>query len=174
MWIKLGLMLIAAGAVALIIYLGYNHYTGLVADLETARINQSKLETAVETQKLTIDTMASAITEWEAHSKQMQATMGALAEAQQEATVYQRKLANVFAKHDLKKLSAAKPALVERAINRGTADVFSMFRNETTRGGVRPGAGAASPGGSDASPGASASGPPTDPVEGPDTANPAP
>ncbi len=131
MWVKAGLMLIAAIAVGTIIYLGYNHYTGLLSRIETLSTNNAKLETAVDQQKVTIDTMATAIQEWKDHADSITTSMQRLADAQEQAAAYQRRIANVFAKHDLAKLSSAKPELVERVVNRGSDDVIRLLGEAT-------------------------------------------
>jgi Tfp pilus assembly protein PilO len=38
----------------------------------------------------------------------------------------------IFARHDLAKLAAAKPGLIETRINKGTSDVFRTIENDTT------------------------------------------
>ena len=42
----------------------------------------------------------------------------------------QRYLA-IFARHDLSRLAAAKPGLIETRINKGTKDVFRTIENDT-------------------------------------------
>lgn len=39
---------------------------------------------------------------------------------------------DIFARHDLTRLAAAKPGLIETRINRGTKDVFDSIENDTT------------------------------------------
>jgi hypothetical protein len=43
----------------------------------------------------------------------------------------QRYLA-IFARHNLSKLAAAKPGLIETRINKGTSDVFRTIEQDTT------------------------------------------
>lgn len=38
----------------------------------------------------------------------------------------------IFARHDLAKLAAAKPGLIEKRINKGTKDVFESITDDTT------------------------------------------
>ena len=38
---------------------------------------------------------------------------------------------NIFARHDLSKLAAAKPGLIQTRINRGTKDVFDTIENDS-------------------------------------------
>ena len=39
---------------------------------------------------------------------------------------------DIFARHDLSRLAAAKPGLIETRINKGTKDVFDTIENDTT------------------------------------------
>lgn len=39
---------------------------------------------------------------------------------------------DIFARHDLSRLAAAKPGLIEIRINKGTQDVFNTIENDTT------------------------------------------
>ena len=39
---------------------------------------------------------------------------------------------SIFARHDLSKLAAAKPGLIETRINKGTLDVFRTIEKDTT------------------------------------------
>lgn len=38
---------------------------------------------------------------------------------------------NIFARHDLSKLAAAKPGLIQTRINKGTKDVFDTIENDS-------------------------------------------
>jgi uncharacterized coiled-coil protein SlyX len=105
----------------------YWHYTSVKSERDAALAHVGALKVENQVQDATIDALEENIAEWEAAQERMQATLDALATAQAKATEQQRKLNDVLSKHDLGALSVAKPGLLERRINRGTADVFRMF-----------------------------------------------
>ena len=117
----------------------YWHYTTVKSERDAALAQVGALQVENKVQDATIDALEANIKEWEAAQERMQATLDALATAQTEATAQQRKLNDVLSKHDLSALSVAKPGLLERRINRGTADVFRMF--ECATGGCPDGPG---------------------------------
>ncbi len=55
--------------------------------------------------------------------------LGALAVEQQEIRKQSLRVAEIFSKHDLAKLAAAKPGLIENRINAGTEAVLNELRN---------------------------------------------
>jgi uncharacterized coiled-coil protein SlyX len=133
--IKMAILAALVAAVAVF----YWHYTGVKADRDTALAKVGALEVTIATQNPTIDTQSSTLSDWKAHAEQFQAALNAMAIAQSEANTQARKLNNVLSKHDLERLSLAKPGLIERRINGGTADVLGMFESTTNRGKDGPG-----------------------------------
>jgi hypothetical protein len=129
--LKTWLLLIGAAALALVIGLGYRHYTNVLEENATLKVNNQILSGAVETQNRTIGKLEDANKEWKAEVGRVVKTMEDLRKSQIEAATEARRLNDVLSQHDLNALSAAKPGLVERRINRGTADILGMFHNET-------------------------------------------
>jgi hypothetical protein len=109
------------------------------AKLETALIDVGTLTAAVEDQKAVIEAQAAAILEWQAALAELKLTMETLVIVQQEASAETRRLNDIFSKHDLDKLALAKPGLIERRINSGTATLFRMYHDESARGVPDPG-----------------------------------
>lgn len=106
------------GGVALcgIIYLGHQHYTGLLAELE-----QQRVQLAV--QGSTIDEQAQALQRWRDEAQAQAARLQEQRRVAERAQAEARRLDGIFAEHDLTRLTLAKPGLVETRVNRGTADV---------------------------------------------------
>lgn len=88
----------------------------LATQLQQAMNNQLLLENSIAKQN-------QQITEQLNKEKETQQQIASLTEKNNEAQLEVNRLKNTFAKHDLNMLSMAKPKLIERIINRGTAKV---------------------------------------------------
>lgn len=122
--IKFAIIGIIALAVVTIIGLGYRHYTGLLAENNTLKVNQVTLETAVKQSNAAAQKAASVAQDWAAHSAKTAETLETLSALQGEATETIRELKNVLSRHDLEALAAKKPVLVQRRINAGTTSIL--------------------------------------------------
>jgi hypothetical protein len=129
-----GIKMALLAALAVAIAGAYWHYTTVKGERDAAIAQVGALQVANEVQRSTIKDQEAAIENWAEAQARMQATLDALATAQVEANATARRLNNVLSKHDLHALSLAKPGLIERRINSGTADVLRMFESES--GGV--------------------------------------
>jgi len=123
-WIIAG---VATAALALIITLSYRHYTGLVAENTALASSNAELSLALEVQGKTVTAQEDALREWQMAAEEAELLNIELQRVAQQATAETRRLNAIFAEHDLTRLSLAKPGLIERAINRGTADAFRML-----------------------------------------------
>ena len=88
----------------------------LVTQLQQSMNNQLLLENSIEEQNKEIEKHLS-------REKESQAQIADLTEKNNQAQEQVSDLRSKFAKHDLNMLSMAKPALIERLINRGTDKV---------------------------------------------------
>lgn len=100
-----------------------------MAELQSQLQTQAGLITAFETRE------AEQVRTIEALQDNLQKTTEALntmstknAEIEAEAQRY----LSIFARHNLSKLAAAKPGLIEKRINKGTLDVFRTIEEDTT------------------------------------------
>lgn len=125
--IGIGLKMLAAGVLLTAVAGAYWHYTSVKNERNAALARVGALNVAHAVQEDTISTLEGAIDQWQAQATQFQAALNAMTEAQVEASSQTRRLNNVLSKHDLERLSLAKPGLIERRINRGTADILSVF-----------------------------------------------
>lgn len=127
----IGLKLALLAVLATAIGAAYWHYTVVKGERDAALMQIGSLKVVTADQRTTIRGQEAAIDNWAAAQIKMQKTMDALATAQVEANTTARKLNNVLSKHDLHALSLAKPGLIERRINRGTASILGLFESET-------------------------------------------
>lgn len=88
----------------------------LATQLQQSMNNQLLLEKSIEKQNQQIVNQLN-------KEKQTQEQITSLTEKNNEAQLEVNRLKNTFAKHDLNMLSMAKPKLIERIINKGTAKV---------------------------------------------------
>ena len=96
----------------------------MATQLQQAMDNQQRLENAIATQNEQIE---KALAEQKASQERIQN----LTVANNEANEKVEELRNKFARHDLDMLSIRKPGLVERVVNRGTAQVFADLETLT-------------------------------------------
>ena len=111
----------------------YWHYTVVKGERDVALATVGAMEVVKEVQDATISSQRKAINEWAAHQANMQTTMKALGQTAVAAYQESRRLNNVLAKHNLTRLSLAKPRLIERRINSGTADIIRMLNAATAK-----------------------------------------
>ena len=113
------------GAIKAIVYLvivvviagGLWYVMNIKADLATSEANNQKLQDAVQLQKDLIESMQKDIA-------QIQETNKQLAEQNEKQKQDVATLSSKFSKRDFGALAAEKPAVVEKLVNRGTANVM--------------------------------------------------
>lgn len=130
--IKMMVLAAAVTAIAVVVGLLYWQNQSLKKDNATLIGNNATLENIVSEQQAIVDAAVNAIKEWSGKLDTLTQSVGEMAEVGRQASSETRRLNNVFARHDMERLSLAKPGLIERRINRGTADVLGMFERETT------------------------------------------
>jgi len=128
---SIGTKLAVLGLLAAIMGVLYWRYNIVRDERDKALAMVGSLRTVNEVQRGTIDEQGKAIREWSESQKRLQQTVRKMMAVQTEAGKTARRLDSVLEKHDLRALSLAKPGLVERRINRGTASVFRMLDVET-------------------------------------------
>jgi len=92
----------------------------LQVELQTAVNNQEVLESAIANQNNQLQEQLEL-------QRLNQAKIAELSEANDEARQEVNQLRNTFARHDLNNLAIAKPGLIEKIVNRGTAKVHQQF-----------------------------------------------
>ena len=101
-------------------------------NMQKAQIKQLQVElqTAVNNQAVLEGTIAQQNTQMKEQlesQRQNQALISELSKANDEARQEVNQLRNTFARHDLNNLAIAKPGLIEKIVNRGTAKVHQQF-----------------------------------------------
>ena len=92
----------------------------LQVELQTAVNNQAVLESAIAQQNTQMQEQLES-------QLQNQALISELSEANNFARQEVNQLRNTFARHDLNNLAIAKPGLIEKIVNKGTAKVHQQF-----------------------------------------------
>ena len=96
----------------------YLYYKDTQEKIAILHQNNAKLDSAVQTQKVTITSME------ENFSKQAE-LVGTLQNKLSAAEDGYKKLSSKLRRHDLEELSRAKPSLMEKKINRGTTRLIN-------------------------------------------------
>jgi len=136
-WVIAGVATLALG---LIITLGYRHYTNLIESNAQLQASNAQLQLAIAIEQETSALKDSAILAWQLAAEEAQLEQERLARVAQQATAETRRLNAIFAEHDLTRLSLAKPGLIERRLNSGTARIGRMLEC-ASQGGCVPGGG---------------------------------
>ena len=119
--ILLGFLLIAtAGGSYFYINMQKAQIKQFQVELQTAVNNQAVLEGAVAQQNTQMQQQLES-------QRQNQDLISELSEANDEARQKVNQLRNTFARHDLNNLAIAKPGLIEKIVNKGTAKVHQQF-----------------------------------------------
>lgn len=104
---------------------GYWYYTSTQAKIARLQENNTVLQLQAEVNEATIKGLRSAMLFKEKAYNDLAKNNG---EAEREKA----ELIRIFQEHDLKKLSIAKPGLIENIINEGTRDTFSKLESITS------------------------------------------
>lgn len=98
---------------------------GLRADLQTQQNLVNAFEFRQQEQTRAIDTL-------ELKLETTTLSLNELAEKNNLIQIEMNRYLDIFSRHDLTRLAAAKPGLIETRINKGTKDVFDSIENDTT------------------------------------------
>jgi len=113
---------VAAGALTLGAVAGaYLFVTGLQSKVERLTAERETLTTALRIQTENVSVLQRNIGEWDDAQRELVGKIGELSRLTAEASGETRRLYATFTKHDLGALADAKPGLVERRINDGSA-----------------------------------------------------
>jgi predicted negative regulator of RcsB-dependent stress response len=117
---KILIGIIIAGGIA-----GYFYYTTTQAELK----QQAALLVAYEFKQKEQD---NAINELQNNLLKQAENLNQLSAANAAAEAELNRYMDIFSRHDLTKLAAAKPGLIEPRINNGTNDVFKSLKESST------------------------------------------
>lgn len=108
-------------------YVGYNEIQEGEKKIIQLRENSALLENSV---KVSNDTIA----QLETNAEQMQEKISTLQTGLKEAEKYQDELNSKLREHNLTKLSAAKPGLIQKRVNNATTEIFRELEEITSNG----------------------------------------
>ncbi len=131
---KVKTIAMVAGLVAVAVVIGglYWWNTILRDDLRTSEQNNAALQVALSTQQEAVNAALANAEEWEEAYNQLSLIHEELQVVEQKSSSEVRRLRDIFARHDLSALALARPGLVERRVNDGTADALSVLQRITS------------------------------------------
>lgn len=130
---KLFAMIGALIAILSVIGLAYWHYTGLIDEVAELKVSTATLELEKEIQAGHIAQLGEGIQAFKENEKRIQEQIKQLAKNATTARKETRRLNALFSKHDFGRLASAKPGLIQKRINAGTANVLRLLGCETGR-----------------------------------------
>ena len=122
--IKIYILIVVLGLVGGVVYGGWYYYKDTQARIATLTENSAKLEIAAQTQKQTIDTLVADAKKYEKLNSELHTKL-------EKANDYKNTLLGKLRKHNLTKLSAQKPTLMERKINNASKRLLESFESLT-------------------------------------------
>jgi len=122
--LKVYILIVVLGLVGGVVYGGWYYYKDTQARIATLTENSAKLEVAAQTQKQTIDTLQADAKKYAKLNSQLQTKL-------EKANDYKNTLLGKLRKHNLTKLSAQKPTLIEKRINNASKKLLESFESLT-------------------------------------------
>lgn len=114
MWQILGGVTIVLGAAC---YYFFNENQALRAETDALRFGMQQQEETINALEQARESQTEALDEMRRRSNEIQSEMN--------------RYLDIFARHNLSKLAAAKPGLIEKRINNGTKQVFDTIENDS-------------------------------------------
>jgi polyribonucleotide nucleotidyltransferase len=114
MWQILGGVTIVLGAAC---YYFFNENQALRAETDALRFGMAQQEETINALEEARETQTEALDEMRRRSNEIQNEMN--------------RYLDIFARHNLSKLAAAKPGLIEKRVNNGTKQVFDTIENDS-------------------------------------------
>ena len=118
------MLIVVLGLVGGVVYGGWYYYKDTQARIATLTENSAKLEGAAQTQKQTIDTLQADAKKYAKLNNELQTKL-------EKANDYKNTLLGKLRKHNLTKLSAQKPTLIEKRINNASKKLLESFESLT-------------------------------------------
>lgn len=121
---------LAIGAAVLLPIMGFMYWQ--IADqkeaIESYIEREAQMEIAIQSRDSVIEKTLSSIDRWESAQNALVIKVEEMRQVSIESGTQNRRLNETFAKHNLSKIAARKPHLLENRINRGTRDAFRMLK----------------------------------------------
>jgi hypothetical protein len=118
------MLIVVLGLVGGVVYGGWYYYKDTQARIQILTENGAKLEQAAQTQKQTIDTLVADAKKFQKLNSELQTNL-------LKANDYKNTLLGKLRKHNLTRLSAQKPNLIEKKINNASKRLLESFESLT-------------------------------------------
>ena len=122
--LRIYILIVVLGLVGGVVYGGWYYYKDTQARIQTLTENSAKLEQAAQTQKQTIDTLIADAEKFAKLNSELQTNL-------LRANDYKNTLLGKLRKHNLTRLSAQKPTLIEKKINNASKRLLESFESLT-------------------------------------------
>ena len=122
--LKVYMLIVVLGLVGGVVYGGWYYYKDTQARIQILTENGAKLEQAAQTQKQTIDTLVADAKKFQKLNSELQTNL-------LKANDYKNTLLGKLRKHNLTRLSAQKPNLIEKKINNASKRLLESFESLT-------------------------------------------
>jgi uncharacterized protein HemX len=122
--LKIYMLIVVLGLVGGVVYGGWYYYKNTQARIQILTENGAKLEQAAQTQKQTIDTLVADAKKFQKLNSELQTNL-------LKANDYKNTLLGKLRKHNLTRLSAQKPNLIEKKINNASKRLLESFESLT-------------------------------------------
>jgi len=122
--LKIYMLIVVLGLVGGVVYGGWYYYKDTQARIQILTENGAKLEQAAQTQKQTIDTLVADAKKFQKLNNELQTNL-------LKANDYKNTLLGKLRKHNLTRLSAQKPNLIEKKINNASKRLLESFESLT-------------------------------------------
>lgn len=110
---------------------GYIYYKGTESKIATLQTKNLELQNVIRAQEFREEEQAKTIDSLQKNMAKTAEALQAQTKRNQEIEAEAQRYLAIFARHDLSKLAAAKPGLIETRINKGTANVFKTIEDDT-------------------------------------------
>ena len=104
---------------------GYGYFTWSQDQISTLQRRNASMQAEMAGLRDTMEDL-------QEHAEAQNERIAGMTQAQQEKEQEIQRYLSIFARHDLNKLAAAKPGLIETRVNKGTREVFETITNETS------------------------------------------
>ena len=122
--LRIYILIVVLGLVGGVVYGGYYYYKDTQARIATLTENSAKLEVAAQSQKQAIDILIADAEKFAELNNELQTNLV-------RANDYKNTLLGKLRKHNLTRLSAQKPTLIEKKINNASKRLLESFESLT-------------------------------------------